>query len=59
MREKNKVLIKPITGCIPGRLKGVCVCVYIFKVLIKLSVTAVSRKKKIVVTPDQEKCPKD
>lgn len=45
-------LIKPITGCIPGRLKGVCVCVYIFKVLIKLPLTAVSRKKKIVVTPD-------
>ena len=46
MREKDKVLIKPITGCIPGRLKGVCVCVYIFKVLIKLPVTPVSIKIK-------------
>ena len=46
MREKDKVLIKPITGCIPGRLKGVCVCLYIFKVLIKLPVTPVSIKIK-------------
>ena len=52
MRGKDKVLIKQMTGRIPGRLKGVYVCVYIFKVLIKLPVTAVSSKKKIVFTHD-------